>query len=81
MRDTFTETIVYYQITLAVHVDLATERVDRVVELREEIQPRDGDPPMLVTDDGLIHCSSRPATTAIRIAETMPWPREWEFGY
>lgn len=62
----------YYQITLAIHVDLAAERVDRVVELREEIHPRDDDPPMLVTDDGLVQCDSNRAIAAVRVPETMP---------
>jgi len=81
MTNKSAETIVYYQITLAVHVDHATERVRRVVELREEIHPREGDPPMTLTDDGLLECAPDLATEASRIAETMPWPAIWEFGY
>lgn len=81
MTDPSCEAVVYYQITLAVHVDLATQRVDRVVELREEVRTRDDDPPMFVTDDGLVQCGSDPAATATSIAETSPWPAEWEFGY
>jgi hypothetical protein len=81
MTDTFADTIVYYQITLALHVDLATERVRRVVELREEIHPREADPAMTMTDDGLIECAPDHAAEASRIAETVPWPGAWEFGY
>ena len=81
MTDPSSEAVVYYQITIAVHVDLATERVDRVVELREEVRSRVGDPPRLVTEGGLVQCRSDPAVIAIRIAETTPWPAEWEFGY
>jgi hypothetical protein len=36
---------------------------------------------MLITNDGLVQCRSEPAATATRIAETTPWPAEWEFGY
>ena len=81
MAETVAETIVYYQITLAVHVDHATERVRRVVELREEIHPREADPPMAMTDDGPIECAPDLAAEASRIAETRPWPGAWEFGY
>ena len=76
-----TEAVVYYQITLAVHVDLAAESVDRIVELREEIRARDGDPPMLVKHDGHVECDPDPAAHARRIAATSTWPATWEFGY
>ena len=59
MNNQPTEAIVYYQITLAVHVDLATERVHRVVELREEIHPHEADPAMVTTDDGLLTREAR----------------------
>lgn len=75
------ETIVYYQITLAVHVDHASERVSRVVELREEIHPREEDPAMMLTGGGLIACAPDRAAEASRIVETTPWPGTWEFGY
>lgn len=81
MIDQSSEAIVYYQITLAVHVDLGTERISRVVELREEIHPREADPAMIMTDDGLIECAPDRAAEASRIAETVPWPGAWEFGY
>ena len=75
------EAVVYYQITLAVHVDLDGKRVNRIVELREEIHPREGDLPVTLTDDGMIECAPDLAAEAIRIAETAPWPGSWEFGY
>ena len=81
MIDQSSEAIVYYQITLAVHVDLANERVDRVVELREEIRPREADPAVIMTDDGPIECAPSLAAEAGRIAESSAWPGEWEFGY
>ena len=81
MTDEFVEAIVYYQITLAVHVDLKNEQVRQVVELREEIHPRETDPPMSMTGDGLIDCAPDLAAEARRIAETRPWPETWEFGY
>lgn len=81
MTDQSSEAILYYQITLAVHVDLATARVNRVVELREEIHPRDADPAMILAENGLVECAPRLAAKANRIAETAPWPGEWEFGY
>ena len=74
MTDTSAEMVVYYQITLAVHVDLGTERVRRVVELRDEIHPREGDPTMVVTDDGLVECDPQVAEAAGQIAETATWP-------
>ncbi len=81
MTGTAVETIVYYQITLAVHVDHASERVSRVVELREEIHPREEDPAVTLTGDDLIACAPDRAAEASRIAETTPWPGTWEFGY
>ena len=75
------ETIVYYQITLAVHIDHASERVSRVVELREEIHPREADPVMTMTDDDIVECAPDRASEARRIAESTPWPGAWEFGY
>ena len=81
MTETINEAVVYYQITVAVHVDLATEGVARVVELREEIHSRDGDPPMLVKRERLVECDPAPAAHARRIAEATTWPAMWEFGY
>jgi hypothetical protein len=73
--------VVYYQITLAVHVDIDAKRINRIIELREEMHPREGDPPAIVTDDGLLECAPNAAAEATRIAETAPWPGSWEFGY
>jgi len=81
VNDQPSEAILYYQITLAVHVDLAGERVDRVVELREEIHQRETDPVMLVTDEGPIEAARSLAAAASGIANSMPWPGVWEFGY
>ncbi len=76
-----TEAVVYYQITLAVHVDLAGGRVERVVELGDEIHLRECDRPMQVEDDRLIECSPEAASRAREIAEAAPWPAPWDFGY
>ncbi len=74
------EAIVYYTGTIAVHVDLVTRNITRVVQLREEIHPSD-DKAMLVTDGGLVDCDQLTARRAETIAESTVWPGAWEFGY
>jgi len=75
-----TEAIVYYSGTIAVHVNLETGTVERVVELREEIH-LSIDPPAMIHAGALIECDGRMAAAAVEIAETAPWVGDWEFGY
>lgn len=75
-----TEAIVYYTGTIAVHVDLTTRTVARVVQLREEIHPL-ADPPTILREGGLVECDPETASAAIHLAETAPWVGDWEFGY
>jgi hypothetical protein len=75
-----TEAIVYYSGTIAVHVDLETGAVARVVQLREEIHPTQ-DAPAMIRDGELIDCDPETAAAAIAIAETAVWVSDWEFGY
>lgn len=75
-----TEAIVYYSGTIAVHVDLRTRTVARVVQLREEIHPL-ADPPTTLRVGVLVECDRETANDAIDIAETAPWVGDWEFGY
>jgi hypothetical protein len=75
------EMVVYYTITLAAHVSRVEQRVTRIVELREEIHPSDDDPPMLVTDSGLVECDVETADWARAVADDSLWPATWEFGY
>lgn len=75
-----TEAIVYYSGTIAVHVDLRTRTVARVVQLREEIHPL-ADPPTTLREGVLVECDSETARAAIHLAETAPWVGDWEFGY
>jgi hypothetical protein len=75
-----TEAIVYYSGTIAVHVELKTRTVARIVQLREEIHPL-ADPPAMIRDGALVDCDQEMASKALDIAETAPWVGEWEFGY
>jgi hypothetical protein len=74
------DVVVYYSGTIAVHVDLASHTVTRVVQLREEIHKL-SDPPAMIRDGVLSDCDADTATAAIEIAETTPWAPNWEFGY
>jgi len=75
-----TEAIVYYTGTIAVHVDLRTRTVARVVQLREEVHPLT-DPPTTLREGVLVECDRDTANDAIQVAETAPWVGDWEFGY
>jgi hypothetical protein len=79
-RPEIAEAIVYYSGTIAVHVDLETGTVARVVQLREEIHPSI-DPPAMIREGALIDCDRATAATATAIAENAPWVSDWEFGY
>jgi hypothetical protein len=75
------EVAVYYTVTLAVHVIPSERQISRVVEIREEVHPLDSDPPMLLTGDGIVVCEAAVADEARKLAEELPWPAVWEFGY
>jgi hypothetical protein len=75
-----TEAIVYYSGTIAVHVDLRTRTVARVVQLREEIHLL-ADPPTILREGVLVECDQETANAVIHVADTAPWVGEWEFGY
>jgi hypothetical protein len=72
------EAIVYYTLTVAVHIDLDARGISRVVELREEIRRDDSEP---IVGEDLSPVSTDEAVAALRVAESRRWPASWEFGY
>ena len=81
MIQTSDEIVVYYTINLAVHVDPVNSSVLRVVELREEIHEREGNPAVRISGGDIEPCDPAAAKRARSIAESAPWPGTWEFGY